>query len=296
MSRRIATIGFFDGVHLGHRFLIGQVLDIAQKNGGESLIVTMYPHPRAIVQPGFQPQLLTTLDEKLNLLKKTGISKVEVLQFDKEMSRLSARDFMEQILHEKLGIDCLVMGYDHRFGHGGGTIEQYRGWGKELGIEVLQMEAFSGEYVSSSAIRKLLFEGNVEKAAKLLGRPYELCGNVVDGYKVGRTIGFPTANLCPEKGKLIPVPGVYAVWVGGLRPAAGSAAHDSERHRDRSPAGACGNHRWGRNRTRGRDRARGSDRTGYCAGAGTHSGIYGYRRVDDPGWGGHCLAAGGGKL
>ena len=212
MSRRIATIGFFDGVHLGHRFLIGQVLDIAQKNGAESLIVTMYPHPRAIVQPGFQPQLLTTLDEKLNLLKKTGISKVEVLQFDKEMSRLSARDFMEQVLHEKLGIDCLVMGYDHRFGHGGGTMEQYREWGKGLGIEVLQMEAFSSEYVSSSAIRKLLLQGNVEKAAKLLGRPYELCGNVVDGYKVGRTIGFPTANLCPEKGKLIPAPGVYAVW------------------------------------------------------------------------------------
>lgn len=213
MSRRIATIGFFDGVHLGHRFLIKQIQDMAAKHEAESLIVTMYPHPRAIVQPGFQPQLLTTLDEKLNLLQKTGISKVEVLQFDKEMSRMSARDFMEQILHEKLGIDCLVMGYDHRFGHGGGTMEQYREWGKKLGIEVLQMEAFSGEYVSSSAIRKLLLQGNVEKAAKLLGRPYELCGNVVDGYKVGRTIGFPTANLQPEPEKLIPAPGVYAVWV-----------------------------------------------------------------------------------
>lgn len=212
MSRRIATIGFFDGVHLGHRFLIKQIQDMAAKHEAESLIVTMYPHPRAIVQPGFQPQLLTTLDEKLNLLQKTGIHKVEVLQFDKEMSRMSAQDFMEQVLHEKLGIDRLVMGYDHRFGHGGGTMEQYREWGKELGIEVLQMEAFSDEYVSSSAIRKLLLQGNVEKAAKLLGRPYVLSGKVVDGYKVGRTIGFPTANLQPEPEKLIPAPGVYAVW------------------------------------------------------------------------------------
>ena len=144
MSRRIATIGFFDGVHLGHRFLIKQIQDMAAKHEAESLIVTMYPHPRAIVQPGFQPQLLTTLDEKLNLLQKTGIHKVEVLQFDKEMSRMSAQDFMEQVLHEKLGIDRLVMGYDHRFGHDKVSHEEMMAIAEEIGIKIIKVGKGTG--------------------------------------------------------------------------------------------------------------------------------------------------------
>lgn len=213
MSKRIATIGFFDGVHLGHRYLIGQVLDAAHRHEAESLVVTMYPHPQAIVNPGFQPQLLTTLDEKMCLLHEAGIDHVEVLRFDSAMSRLSAYDFMDQILHQKLGVDILAMGYDHRFGRGGGTADQYQEWGSAVGIEMLHMNPLPGEHISSSAIRKLLMKGDVAMASRLLGRPYELCGNVVDGYKVGRKIGFPTANLQPESEKLIPATGVYAVWV-----------------------------------------------------------------------------------
>ncbi len=212
MRRRVATIGFFDGVHLGHLCLFRQVADLAESVGAERVVVTMWPHPRAVLQPESRPKLLTTLDEKLALLQRTGIERVEVLPFDLELSRLSARNFMADVLRGRLAIDTLVMGYDHRFGHGGGTMAQYAEWGRELGIEVIQAAPLHGERVSSSAIRRRLEAGEVEAAAAMLGRPYELGGTVVDGYKVGRTLGFPTANVLPQDDKLVPGNGVYAVW------------------------------------------------------------------------------------
>ena len=213
MSKKVATIGFFDGVHKGHRFLIRQLLDSAIEKDAESMVVTMSPHPRSVLQPGFQPMLLTSLEEKVNLLHNAGIEHVEVLPFTRELSALTAKAFMENILSKQLQISTLIMGYDHRFGHGGGTFEEYMAWGKETGIEVVLAKQFPNEHVSSSAIRKLLAAGDVEKASVMLNRPYELCGRVVDGYKVGRTLGFPTANLQADGDRLVPGSGVYAVWV-----------------------------------------------------------------------------------
>ncbi len=213
MRRKAATIGFFDGVHLGHLCLIQQLKKVAQGIDAGPVIVTMWPHPQAVLQPKSRPELLTTLDEKLDLLHRSGVGRVEILPFDLELSSLSARVFMADVLRGRLGIDTLVMGYDHRFGHGGGTMAQYAEWGRELGIEVIQAVPLQGEHVSSSAIRRRLEAGEVEAAAAMLGRPYELGGTVVDGYKVGRTLGFPTANLLPQEGKLVPRNGVYAVWV-----------------------------------------------------------------------------------
>jgi len=213
MNKIVATIGFFDGVHRGHQYLIKQVLEEAVARKAESLIVTMDPHPRMVLQPGFEPELLTTLDEKLNLLRSLCVDKVEMLHFDYNMSCMSAKEFMKRVLKEDLHVSTLVMGYDHRFGHGGGRHEDYVQWGQECGIEVILASELEGKHVSSSSIRKLLKKGKVEEASELLGRPYEIQGNVVSGHRVGRRMGFPTANIKPAVLKLIPECGVYSVWV-----------------------------------------------------------------------------------
>lgn len=216
----VASIGFFDGVHAGHRFLIEQVRTIAAERGMQSMLITFYEHPRSVLHSDYVPQLLTSPDEKLSLLRETGIDKIEVLHFTEEMSQLSAKEYMQQVLHDKLGVTVLVMGYDHRFGHGGGTQEDYQRWGQEVGIEVVLAtekkdyeKTAKGHSLSSSAIRLLLGEGNVEAASTLLGHPYTLQGRVVKGHHVGHELGFPTANLEPHIHKLVPERGVYAVWV-----------------------------------------------------------------------------------
>lgn len=216
----VASIGFFDGVHAGHRFLIEQVKKLASERGLQSMLITFYEHPRTILNSDYIPQLLTSPDEKLALLRQTGIDKVEVLHFTPELSRLTAKQYMQQVLHDKLGVKVLVMGYDHRFGHDGGTREQYCQWGQEIGIEVVLAIEKKNEDVcakaqslSSSAIRRLLGEGNVKAATTLLGHPYTLQGRVVKGHHVGHELGFPTANLEPHVHKLVPERGVYAVWV-----------------------------------------------------------------------------------
>lgn len=213
MNKIVATIGFFDGVHRGHQYLIQQVREEADAIKGQSLIVTMNPHPRMVLQPGFEPELLTTVNEKLDMLRASGANKVEILHFDREMSCLTAREFMQRVLKKNFQVGTLVMGYDHHFGHDGGTFEEYYQWGKECGIEVVLAHELKGRHVSSSVIRKMLKAGNTEEASELLGRPYEIRGQVVSGHHVGRTMGFPTANLIPEPMKLIPKCGVYAVWV-----------------------------------------------------------------------------------
>ncbi len=207
----VATIGFFDGVHCGHRYLIAQVLAEAGRSGLRSMVVTMDCHPRKVVDTDYVPQLLTTTEERTSLLRETGVDRVEVIHFDREMSGMSARDFMQQVLRDRYQVSTLVMGYDHKFGHGGGTKEDYIRWGEECGIKVIVAQQLTETYSSSSAIRKLLQAGEVAEAARLLGHPYILTGTVESGHKVGRTLGFPTANLHISDEKLIPANGVYAV-------------------------------------------------------------------------------------
>lgn len=207
----VATIGFFDGVHCGHRFLISQVLEQARKEGLRSMAITMDRHPKTIVATDYVPCLLTTTEERISLLKKSGIDYVEVLAFDQKMAGMDAPAFMREILRDRLHVSTLVMGYDHRFGHGGGEHEDYVRWGEECGIRVIIAKRFEQHYASSSEIRRLLTEGNVAEAAKLLCHPYVLTGMVESGHQVGRTLGFPTANLNIATDKLIPATGVYAV-------------------------------------------------------------------------------------
>ena len=305
----VATIGFFDGVHRGHRYLINKVMERAHAHAQQSLVITFDRHPREVLQSNYQPQMLTTLNTKLRLLHETGVDRVEVLHFTRQLAALSARQFMAQVLKERLGVTTLVIGYDHRFGHDRAEgFDDYVRYGKELGIEVVQnseltilaepcppvsysseapvasssgvskapspdasvealsephvdasSEAFNaspkapnassdvsnassdvsnassevassleesssdasssfaekwGKHVSSSAIRRLLKEGNVSRANLFLDRPYTITGCVTHGFAEGRKMGFPTANLDTSGYPLlIPANGVYGVWV-----------------------------------------------------------------------------------
>lgn len=213
----VATIGFFDGVHRGHQFLIHHLVETARQDGMQSIVITFDEHPRKVLQSDYQPEMLSTLDSKLLLLSKTEVDDTVVLHFDKVMASMSAREFMQQVLHDHLHVRKLFIGYDHRFGHNRAeTFEDYVRYGKELGIEVVKNQAFSlnGINVSSSVIRSFLKEGEVDMANQCLGYPYTIVGKVVNGYHEGRKIGFPTANLdLSHFGQMIPAPGVYAVKV-----------------------------------------------------------------------------------
>ena len=213
----IATIGFFDGVHIGHCHLINMLKKVARERGVESCVITFDRHPRQVVQPEWCPEMLTTLEEKTQLLEATGIDRCEVLHFDREMANQSAHDFMQHTLKEKMGVSILVTGYDNRFGHNRSEgFEDYVRYGKEIGIEVIKGEELTdgSNNVSSSSIRRMLKEGRIEDATRCLGREYQLTGTVVGGEHIGRTIGFPTANIRPDdSSKLIPANGVYAVDV-----------------------------------------------------------------------------------
>lgn len=220
----VATIGFFDGVHTGHRYLIQQVKEIAAAKGLRSALVTFPVHPRKVMNADYRPELLTTAEEKIHLLAETGVDYCMMLDFTPEISRMSAKEFMTRLLKERYQVKYLVIGYDHRFGHNRSeSFEDYVRYGEEIGMEVIRARAVTSDIatsdsqnvpVSSSLIRTLLHQGDVDAAARCLGYEYFLDGTVVGGYQVGRKIGFPTANLCvddPEK--LIPADGVYAVWV-----------------------------------------------------------------------------------
>ena len=216
----VATIGFFDGVHLGHRHIIDKVVATAHREGLLSTVVTFARHPRQVLCPDWHPQLLSTLEEKTKLLSQTGIDQLVVLQFDAAMATLSAREFMRSVLLQQLGVRILVTGYDNRFGHrhAGSTegFDDYVAYGRDMGMTVLQGDAFdAGDIrVSSSQVRQLLMTGDVTTVARCLGRPYQLTGIVVSGEHIGTTMGFPTANLQPaDADKMVPAPGVYAVNV-----------------------------------------------------------------------------------
>lgn len=210
----VATIGFFDGVHRGHRFLIERLKEDAKAAGLESTVITFERHPRQVLSSDYQPKLLTTFEEKRLLLSRTGVDNCAVLQFDRQMAQMTAREFMERVLAGLLNVKRLYIGYDHRFGHNREEgFEDYVRYGRELGIEVLQNTAFDleGVNVSSSVIRSFLQEGEVEMAARCLGYPYFVSGKVMPGVQEGRKLGFPTANIEVTAEKLIPASGVYAV-------------------------------------------------------------------------------------
>lgn len=213
----VATIGFFDGVHLGHQYLISRVRQEAASAGLGSLVVTFDRHPRQVLRQDYQPELLSTLDTKLLLLSKTGVDTTALLHFDQELASLSAHDFMAHVLRDRLGVRKLIIGYDNRFGHNRSEgFDDYVRYGNELGIEVIHHPAFvmGSVNVSSSVVRAFVKEGEIELANRCLGYPYTIAGKVVDGRKEGRRIGFPTANLDTSSfGQLIPAGGVYAVKV-----------------------------------------------------------------------------------
>ena len=217
MPELVATIGFFDGVHRGHRFLIDRVIEEAQRSGMSSAVITFDRYPREVLQTDYQPDLLSTLDEKLLLLSKTHVDNTVVLHFDASLAALTAHDFMRDVLQGQLKVRKLIIGYDNRFGHNRSEgFDDYVRYGKELGIEVIRADAFLPDdvCVSSSVIRTCLREGRVEDANRLLGYDYTIESRIVSGYQNGRKMGFPTANLDVTRcQQLLPASGVYAVLV-----------------------------------------------------------------------------------
>lgn len=212
-----ATIGFFDGVHRGHQFMIDSLTTMAHAQGRQSLVITFDRHPRQVIHADYVPQLITTTDEKLQLLHATAADRIEVLHFDAQMAQLSAYEFMRQVLHEKYGVAMLLTGYDNRFGHNRAeSFADYVRYGEEMGMEVRQNTPIDidGLRVSSSLIRRLIVEGNITEASNCMGHPYSITGSVAHGFQEGRRIGFPTANIVPESAeKLVPGNGVYATRV-----------------------------------------------------------------------------------
>lgn len=213
----VATIGFFDGVHRGHRFLINNVVKEAASRGLLSTVVTFDRHPRQVLGSDFQPRLLSTNEEKMLLLSKTGVERCVMLPFSEQMAQMTACDFMKKILRDRLGVQVLIIGYDNRFGHNRSEgFDDYVHYGREMGIEVMSAQSFllHGINVSSSVIRSFLQEGEIEMAENCLGYPYFFTGKVVKGFRVGHELGFPTANIEQDNMlKMIPSPGVYAVKV-----------------------------------------------------------------------------------
>jgi len=216
----IGTTGFFDGVHRGHLSVINKVCSLAKECGGRSVVVTFWPHPRAVLQQDAAKfRLLTTLNEKRNLLKSYGIDEVVVLPFNKDFARQTTEEFFEKYIVGMLGIETLVVGYDHHVGSNvNQTQEEMFRIARILGITPVRIEECTTNEVdskiSSTKIREFIEKGMVEEANILLGYRYGLEGAIVEGRRIGRTMGFPTANMrLYEPLKLLPEDGVYVVWV-----------------------------------------------------------------------------------
>lgn len=213
----VVTVGVFDGVHRGHKALLETLVLKAKETGGESVVITFSSHPRKVLgKESGRLSLLTTASEKRGLLEQMQIDHIVILDFNVEFSRTGACDFVRNVIVKKIGAGLMIFGYDHRIGREGegdyNTIRQCSGIS---GLIVEQAKGvFSGEVaISSSAIREALLLGNLDVANELLGYPYQLGGTVVPGRKIGRSFGFPTANIRPDSQKLIPAKGVYAVEV-----------------------------------------------------------------------------------
>jgi riboflavin kinase/FMN adenylyltransferase len=214
-KKSVVTIGTFDGVHIGHKKILERIIFNAKELNCESVVLTFFPHPRMVLQDNSVVQLLNTVDEKTILLEKTGIDNLIIHPFNQEFSRLTAEEFVKEILVNQLNIRKIIIGYDHRFGRNRtANINDLIVFGKEYGFEVEQISAqeINDNAVSSTKIRNAILEGNITLANNYLGYNYFFSGIVVKGKQLGRTIGFPTANIkINEDYKLIPKNGVYIV-------------------------------------------------------------------------------------
>jgi len=209
-----ACVGFFDGVHCGHRFLLEHLKAEAKAKGLMSAVVTFANHPRKVVQPDFDMKLIDTLDERLDKLAACGIDACFLIDFTEEVRQLTAEAFLRDVLRQQMHISRLLIGYDHRFGRNRAEgFADYVRYGRTCGMEVVQEPVLAATelHYSSSEVRRALLSGDVALAARLLGTPYRLQGIVGHGWQLGRSIGFPTANLVPScADKIIPANGVYA--------------------------------------------------------------------------------------
>jgi riboflavin kinase/FMN adenylyltransferase len=215
IKNAIVTIGTFDGVHQGHRAILDRLKKLAQEMQGESVVITFHPHPRRILKNSEAPSMLTSLDERIERFQELGIDHLAIIPFDHEFAALSAEDYINDFLIKHFKPKAIVIGYDHRFGKGrAGDFRMLEEAGKNAGFIVYEIpeHMLNQSKVSSTQIRHYLLEGNVVMAKELLSYPYQLRGTVIEGDKLGRTIGFPTDN-----DKLIPASGVYAVKVTLLK-------------------------------------------------------------------------------
>jgi len=216
LKRPVATIGIFDGVHMGHRFILDQLKAQAQAHGGETLVVTLWPHPRIVLNKELHEfKLLHTRQEKIREMERYGIDHLVVVPFDKQIASLTACDFVQEYLVDRLGVEVLLLGYDNRFGKDRkGDPDGLRMCAEKNRFSIEKLPEYQSEYgtVSSSTIRDSILKGDLQSAGKMLGYHYYLSGTIVEGNHIGRKMGFPTANIHPlDPNKLIPMNGVYAI-------------------------------------------------------------------------------------
>ncbi|WP_128545201.1 bifunctional riboflavin kinase/FAD synthetase [Larkinella soli] len=214
----VVTSGTFDGVHLGHQKIISRLTEIARIHGGETVVLTFWPHPRTVVSNDSRDlRLLSTIEEKTELLEAAGVDNLVIIPFTRSFSELSSEEFIQQILVERIGTKKLVIGYDHHFGRNReGSFDYLKQHAHQYGFEIEEIprQDVDAVGVSSSKIRTALLEGNLATATRFLGRPYSLTGTIVKGQQLGRTIGYPTANIqVDDPNKLIPSNGIYAAEV-----------------------------------------------------------------------------------
>ncbi|MCD6334850.1 MAG: bifunctional riboflavin kinase/FAD synthetase [Candidatus Latescibacteria bacterium] len=216
LDHPVVTVGTYDGVHLGHQEILREVRRKTKVRNGTSVVLTFEPHPQTVVAPESAPFLLTTKTERIAILEKKGIDETLFLPFDAEMARLDAGEFVRKILVDGIGAEAVVLGTNHAFGRGrSGNVRSLKRFGEQFGFEVDAVPSLivDGAPVSSTRIRRLIREGRVAEAARLLGRPYSMTGKVIRGDGRGRGLGFPTANLSIDHPrKLLPADGVYAMW------------------------------------------------------------------------------------
>jgi riboflavin kinase / FMN adenylyltransferase len=218
LKNPVVTLGYFDGVHRGHRFLLERVVTRAKETGGESVVVTFNPHPRQVLsENGYDLIFLTSIDEKKALLERIGINSLIMVPFTNELSNKEACEFIKEILVDKIGMKELIVGFNNQFGRGGGgDYETISVCAIKFGFRIEKVQGVSSNEgnISSTMIREALLKGELEKANSLLGYNYFMNGIIVEGKKIGRSIGFPTVNIKPDYiNKLIPKSGVYAVEV-----------------------------------------------------------------------------------
>ncbi|MFH1008658.1 MAG: bifunctional riboflavin kinase/FAD synthetase [Candidatus Latescibacterota bacterium] len=216
LDHPVVTVGTYDGVHLGHQEILREMRCKAKIRKGTSVVLTFEPHPQTVIAPESAPFLLTTKAERIAMLQKEEMDETLFLPFNEEMARLDAEDFVREILVEGIGAEVVVLGTNHAFGRGrSGNLQSIKRLGERFGFEVAAVPPLivDGAPVSSTRIRRLISEGRVADASRLLGRPYSLAGEVIWGDGRGRRLGFPTANLkIDHPRKLLPGDGVYAMW------------------------------------------------------------------------------------